>query len=69
MAKARVVISPDGLQVNVFVDEGTPEEAKTQLLAFYSALGETVKFEEIGQPEQHRHDADLAHAKEHTHDH
>ena len=60
MAKARVVVSPNGLQVNVFVDEGAPEEAKAKLLAFYAALGEAVQFEEVGQPEQHRHDADLA---------
>jgi len=56
MAKARIVISSDGLGVTVFVDEGSFEEAKEKLTRFYQKLGAKVPIISLGETEQHRHD-------------
>jgi len=62
--KARVVILPNG-QLSVFVDEGTFEEGRAKLEAFFKELGaKGIKIESVSQAEQHRHDHLHEHVKE-----
>ena len=56
MAKARIVISPDGLEVTAFVDEGSFEGAKVTLARFFQTIGAKVTIVSLGETEQHRHD-------------
>lgn len=59
--KCRVVIMPDGA-VQVFVDEGTFEQASLKAQQVLGALGVV----EAGPVEQHRHGPDEVHV--HAHD-
>lgn len=54
--KARIILNKSG-SVLILIDEGTPEqasEAVQELMKKLSANG--LKFSEVGEPEQHRHD-------------
>lgn len=65
--KMRVVITPDG-QVSVFSDDGTFGEGKEKIEMIMAALqAQGIKFDEVGQVEQHRHDHNGQHVHNHTH--
>lgn len=68
MSKARIVISPDGLQVGVYVLDGTFEEARAKLKTFFEQLGAEVKIEELGEIERHRHDDERLQVREGVHE-
>jgi len=55
--KVKVVVLPDG-KISAFVEQGSYPEGKAALEKLLAALtGENVEFDDIGQIEQHRHDA------------
>jgi hypothetical protein len=60
--KARAIIMLDG-QVQIFVDEGTFEEASAKARSMLQALGAV----DADEPEQHRHGLDEVHVREHVH--
>ncbi len=65
--KARIVIMPDG-QVTVFADEGSAETARPELAKVFAALQAAgLAVDQLGQPEQHRHDDQHNHVKEVNH--
>lgn len=54
--KFRIVISETG-KIGFFTESGTFEQGNKQVEKILAALGASgISFEEIGQPEQHRHD-------------
>lgn len=59
--KARIIISPDGT-LQAYIDEGSYEEGKAKLEMLIVELnGLGIRFAEIGEVEQHRHDQEHSH--------
>ena len=56
MDEFRIEISPDGT-VNVYADNGTFQDRAPKLAALLKTLSDNgIKFDSVGQVEQHRHD-------------
>lgn len=54
--KARIILNRSG-SVLILIDEGTPEQASEAVQALMNKLSANgLKFAEVGEPEQHRHD-------------
>lgn len=60
--KGRIVILPNG-KVNIFIDEGTFEEAEKEIASLISLLeADGISFDEVGKVEAHRHEHGSSHA-------
>lgn len=58
--KAKIVITQDG-QVGIFTQDGTFLNGKEAIEKFFAKLQVAgVKFSEVGEVEQHRHDNEAA---------